>query len=457
MSLWPYIFSLPPSYERVEVMKTLFKSEAALKILKSMKRDEKNYQNEIIKKLNFSNKTIINQLKKMVKMGILEEHEEKIVKEGVAYWVKWYKLTDVGKWLHYFLINEKEIDKKEFGKILNELTYFYSLGLKYFCKNFRIPLEKFYENIEYSWIEDYLIKEKNKIADIIVFGTNTIDFILRSNIENEKIYTENLEIRPGGAGANVAVFLSKLGLKTALATKIGVDNFTRFLIEDLLKRKVICRNILIDKKMKNPISIVFLSKNGNKKIIYIDGKDRALSITPKEIDWDLVKKAKAIVICESFIEVAEELIKYSLKNNIKIFYRPSYPQVIINTEKIIELCKNIDALILGEEEKEEIEKNGYDIKQLCKNIVITHGANECIIYENEEKYLIKPLEIKVKEDLCGKDAFTAGFISAYLEGKNIKESVTQGIYAAAITISKGGCREGMPDKKELIEFLKANL
>ena len=103
-------------------MKTLFKSEAALKILKSMKRDEKNYQSEIIKKLNFSNKTIINQLKKMVKMGILEEYEEKIVKEDVAYWVKWYKLTDVGKWLHYFLINEKEIDKKEFVKILNELT-----------------------------------------------------------------------------------------------------------------------------------------------------------------------------------------------------------------------------------------------------------------------------------------------------------------------------------------------
>lgn len=439
-------------------MKTLFRSEAALKILKSMKREEKNYQSEIIKTLNFSNKTIINQLKNMVKMGILEENEEKITKEGVAYWVKWYKLTDVGKWLHYFLINEKEIDKKEFGKILNELTYFYSLGLKYFCKNFRIPLEKFYENIEYSWIKDYLIKEKNKIADIIVFGTISLDFILRfDNIKNEKFYSENLEIMPGGAGANIAVFLSKLGLRTALATKIGIDNFTRFLIEDLLKRKVICRNILIDKKLKNPISIIFLSKNGNKKIIYINGKDRALSIIPKEIDWDLVKKAKAIVICESFIEVVEELIKYSLKNNIRIFYRPSYPQVITNTEKIIKLCKDVDVLILGKEEKGEIEKKGYDIKQLCKNIIITQGANECIIYENGEKYSIKPLEIKVKEDLCGKDAFTAGFISAYLEGKNIKESTIQGIYAAAITLSKGGCREGMPNKEELIEFLKAHV
>lgn len=437
-------------------MKTLFKSEAALKILKSMKRDEKNYQSEIIKKLNFSNKTIINQLKKMVKMGILEEYEEKIVKEDVAYWVKWYKLTDVGKWLHYFLINEKEIDKKEFVKILNELTHFYSLGLKYFCKNFRIPLEKFYENIEYSWIEDYLIKEKNKIADVIVFGTNSVDFILHSSIKNEKVYIENLEIRPGGAGANVAVFLSKLGLKTALATKMGIDNFTRFLIEDLLKRKVICRNVLIDRKLKNPISIIFLSKNGNKKIIYINGKDRALSITPEEIDWDLVKKAKAIVICESFIEVVEELIEYGLKNNLRIFYRPSYPQIITNTEKIIDLCKNVNVLILGEEEKEEIEKKGYDIKKLCKNTIITRGSKECIIYENKEKYLIKPIEIKVKEDLCGKDAFTAGFISAFLEGKNIKESALQGIYAAAITISKGGCREGMPSKEELIEFSKAN-
>lgn len=439
-------------------MKTLFKSEAALKILKSMKRDEKNYQNEIIKTLNFSNKTIISQLKKMVKMGILEENKEKIVKEGIAYWVKWYKFTNVGKWLHYFLINEKEIDKKEFKKILNELTHFYSLGLKYFCKNFKIPLEKFYENIEYSWIEDSLIKEKNKIADVIIFGTASVDFILRfNNIENEKFYLENLEIRPGGAGANVAVFLSKLGLKTALATKIGIDNFSRFLIEDLLKRKVICRNILIDKKLKNPISIIFLLKNGNKKIIYINGKDRALSISQEEIDWDLIKKAKAIVICESFIEVAEELINYGLKNNLRIFYRPSYPQIIKNTGKIIELCKEIDALILGEEEEREIRNKGYDVKQLCKNIVITRREKECIIYENKEKYLIKPLEIKLKENLCGKDAFTAGFISAFLEGKNIKESTIQGIHAAAITISKGGCREGMPTKEELLEFLKANI
>jgi sugar/nucleoside kinase (ribokinase family)/DNA-binding HxlR family transcriptional regulator len=436
-------------------MKTLFKSEAALKILKSMKRDEKNYQSEIIKKLNFSNKTIINQLKKMVKMGILEEYEEKIVKEGTAYWVKWYKLTDVGKWLHYFLINEKEIDKKEFRKILDELTFFYSIGLKYFCKNFRIPLERFYENIEYSWIKDSLDKEKNKEAEIIVFGTNSVDFILHFNkIGNERFYSENLEIRPGGAGANIAVFLSKLGLKTALATKIGIDNFTRFLIEDLLKRKVICRNIIIDRKLKNPISIIFLSKNGNKKIIYTNGKDRALSITPEEIDWNLIKKAKAIVICESYIEVAKELINYCLKNNLRIFYRPSYPQIVTNIEKIIELCKNIDALILGEEEEKEIINKGYDIKQLCKNTIITHGEKECIIYENEEKYLMKPLEIKIKEDLCGKDAFTAGFISAFLEGKNIKESVFQGLCAAAITISRGGCREGVPNKEELIEFLK---
>ncbi|HEX9863025.1 MAG TPA: winged helix DNA-binding protein [Candidatus Bathyarchaeia archaeon] len=123
VKLHPYVVFLP-SEEKNKILSAIFGSKAAVDILKfSLKQGiSKNiYQQDLCKKLNYSNKTIIENLKSLTKLGVLNEDMEKNEREGRIIWVKAYQLTDAGKWFALLLAEEKELTEKEKAEILQSL------------------------------------------------------------------------------------------------------------------------------------------------------------------------------------------------------------------------------------------------------------------------------------------------------------------------------------------------
>jgi DNA-binding HxlR family transcriptional regulator len=121
--LHPYVVFLP-SEEKDKILSAIFGSKAAVALLRfSLKQGiSKNiYQRDLFKKLNYSNKTIIKNLKSLTKLGILDEDMEKNEREGRTIWVKAYQLTDAGKWFALLLAEEKELSEKEKAEILQSL------------------------------------------------------------------------------------------------------------------------------------------------------------------------------------------------------------------------------------------------------------------------------------------------------------------------------------------------
>lgn len=98
-NLHPYVVFLP-SEHKVKVLSAIFGSKAAVDILKfSLKQGISNkiYQGDLVRKLEFSNKTVIENLKSLTKLGILTEKMEKTEKNGRITWVKAYQLEECGK------------------------------------------------------------------------------------------------------------------------------------------------------------------------------------------------------------------------------------------------------------------------------------------------------------------------------------------------------------------------
>jgi DNA-binding HxlR family transcriptional regulator len=121
--LHPYVVFLP-SEEKDKILSAIFGSKAAVALLRfSLKQGiSKNiYQRDLFKKLNYSNKTIIENLKSLTKLGVLYEDMEKNEREGRTIWVKAYQLTDAGKWFALLLAEEKELSEKEKAEILQSL------------------------------------------------------------------------------------------------------------------------------------------------------------------------------------------------------------------------------------------------------------------------------------------------------------------------------------------------
>ena len=108
--LHPYVVFLPTE-KKDKILSAIFGSKAGVDVLRfSLKQGiAKNiYQKDLVKTLNYSNKTIIENLKTLTTLGVLNESMEKNDKEGRIIWIKAYQLTNLGKWFALLMAEEKE-------------------------------------------------------------------------------------------------------------------------------------------------------------------------------------------------------------------------------------------------------------------------------------------------------------------------------------------------------------
>jgi predicted DNA-binding transcriptional regulator len=111
----PYIVFLPLE-EKDWILRTVFGSETPIDILKfSIKQgiSKKIYQKDLVKTLPYSNKTVIEHLKMLTKRGILRENMEKNERKGRAVWLKYYLLSNFGRWFALLLAEKTDLTETE--------------------------------------------------------------------------------------------------------------------------------------------------------------------------------------------------------------------------------------------------------------------------------------------------------------------------------------------------------
>jgi len=130
--LHPYVVFLPPQ-EKTKILSAIFGSKAAVDILRyalSQGVSSKIYQKDLVEKLDYSNKTVIENLKSLTRLAVLGENMEKSQKQGRVVWVKAYQLSDAGRWFALLLAEEKDLSQKEKADILQNLFKAYVRWVK---------------------------------------------------------------------------------------------------------------------------------------------------------------------------------------------------------------------------------------------------------------------------------------------------------------------------------------
>jgi len=139
MEVWPYILPLPSDRaNQRRFLISVFGSDIAIEILRNISLEGKVYQRDLIKSLNYSNKTIIKHLKTLVSFNVLDEGMKKVVENKKTIWLKWYKTTNLGKWVVFLFVPPEKIDKKILEKILEELFELYIRNAVQLCKKYSV-------------------------------------------------------------------------------------------------------------------------------------------------------------------------------------------------------------------------------------------------------------------------------------------------------------------------------
>ena len=142
-NLHPYVVFLP-SEQKTRILGAIFGSKAAVDILSfslAQGISRKIYQKELVKKLAYSNKTTIENLKSLTKLGVLTENMEKAKRDDRIVWVKAYQLSDAGRWFALLLAEEKELSEAEKAEILQNLFRAYIRWVKNLSEKLHVDKE----------------------------------------------------------------------------------------------------------------------------------------------------------------------------------------------------------------------------------------------------------------------------------------------------------------------------
>ena len=157
--VWHYILPFPLENEKRRLIWSILQSKVGKSLLMNMKLDGRTYQRNLINGTSYSNKSIIEYLKRMVAAGILEQGKEQVATGKRKVRIKWYVPTKLGRWFILFLKPTEEISPDLVKKIIEEIFHVYASSIVEFSNNFGIDINVFRKILDKEY-SNKTLKEK---------------------------------------------------------------------------------------------------------------------------------------------------------------------------------------------------------------------------------------------------------------------------------------------------------
>ena len=302
---------------------------------------------------------------------------------------------------------------------------------------------------------------------IITLGETLIDFTPLDN--DNRDFRKN----PGGAPANVAVALVRLGAKVSFIGKVGDDLFGKFLLNKLKEENVDITSTFSTKKARTAITFVSLDEKGDRSFeFYIDpSADRFLK--PEEIKEKVFEDNKIFhfgsisLIDEPARSATLKAIKLAKKNNNLVSYDPNLRLSLWNSVKkakkiIVSVLDKCDILKVSKEElkfiteKSDIEsgikliRNNYNIPY----IFVTDGNKGSYSYYSKLEYT-EAYKVETVDTTGAGDAFVGGILYNFnkvekkrIDDEFIKKATQFANYLASQAVTHKGAMTSLPKLNE---------
>jgi fructokinase len=131
------------------------------------------------------------------------------------------------------------------------------------------------------------------MADVVCLGELLIDFV-PTVTGTSLIDAPAFKKAPGGAPANVAVGLARLGTPSAFMGKVGDDPFGHFLAQILADAGVDIRPLRYSCDARTALAFVSLRADGEREFMFYRHPSADMLFAPEEVDRDALRQARAL-------------------------------------------------------------------------------------------------------------------------------------------------------------------
>jgi fructokinase len=132
------------------------------------------------------------------------------------------------------------------------------------------------------------------MPDVLTIGEALIDFVsTKSGVTLRE--APAFKKAAGGAPANVAVGLSRLGVSSGFIGRVGDDPFGHFLAETLAAEGVDVSQLGFERKARTGLAFVSLTAEGERDFVFFRHPSADMLLSPGHINPSYIKQAQAIV------------------------------------------------------------------------------------------------------------------------------------------------------------------
>ena len=293
----------------------------------------------------------------------------------------------------------------------------------------------------------------------------------------------------GGSPTNTAVGAARLGLRSALLTRVGEDHFGRFIREQLGREGVDTRGVISDPQRLTALVFLGIRDPDTFPLIFYRENCADMALDVDDVDPDVIASAGAVLINGTHLS-RDNVFQASVKAArlaraaggrvvFDIDYRPvlwgltgldagenrfvADDAVTARLQQVLPLCD----LIVGTEEEIHILGGSTDTIAALRAIrastgallVCKRGAQGCAAFPDaipdslDDGVVGAGFAVDVFNVLGAGDAFMAGFLRGWLRGAPLEECCAWANACGAIVVSRHGCSPAMPTWEELQAFL----
>ena len=323
------------------------------------------------------------------------------------------------------------------------------------------------------------------MTDVLCIGELLVEFVADTN--NVPLSRSPGFIKaPGGAPANVAVALSRLGVKSGFMGKVGDDPFGLFLKDCLEADNVDTSTLYRAAGTRTTAVFTAVWDDGHKDLCFYRNPGADMMLRPDEIDESLFTNLRCFhfgsitFIDEPSCSAQRKAIEFARRNEVMISYDPNYrptlwPNAQLARQTIQDAYRYCHLAKVSDEEWSVA--TGCDDFEAGVKAVLDKGVELLVVSKGDKgaiatngDYLIEvpAVEVDVVETTGAGDGFLAAVISellpererlgslARIPEQKIEKTLRLANAVGAYACTKPGAIPALPNSAEVEQFLNRN-
>lgn len=310
------------------------------------------------------------------------------------------------------------------------------------------------------------------MPNILVAGSLNVDLVVRTPrfpSPGETISGEDLQVIPGGKGANQAVAAARHGARVSMLGRVGRDGFGDFLIDNLKSNHVDSQHVQRD-DASTGTAIIVVDSTGQNSIVLSPGANGTVSaadmVNASFSGFDLL-----LLQLEIPIPGVVAAARRARQSRMRVVLNPApareLPEELISLGDYL-IPNETELSLLSGMEVGDVASAERAAKSLLERgvgtMIVTLGSKGALIVTDSQATHVDTFEVQVVDTTAAGDAFIGGFAYKLLESNGLpldrqekalelRNAVRYGCACGALAATRFGAQPSLPTREEVERFL----